>query len=1586
MNEKIRQYQLRLFNKLFSTLPSVKKLNSIENDLDLNEPISHIYYFNSKDFWYGKGESEDKFIFIFGPKNKSIHQITTKDATLIIDFDKDTQFNSDSLGLFSVKNSEIHILINNDVLNKKYPNFNTLDLKPTKMQSIDKSLKLNVLDLGSIDDDFIDNLEKLILNQQNLKIEEKTETSEIDKCKICSKKKSDIKIDSQIKNLQHIRPELCGKCIEKIVVSEFYVKVKPLLKGNDTKILDVAKEKFANDQLFDYGLKLLEKYEIIKYIGIKKLFFTIDNDSFLVSRYGKFSDENDLLIDKIFQQTETKTKSKKKEISMRDTTLTRETKAKMNLFINALKSGKTHEDAYRIANVKKEKVENWYKYGQKGDTNYIPFYNEYKAFHPENVEKLNKMETFLDELNTGDLDNALKKSDLTLSKVRAWYSLGEKEHDDYKDFYLACRILLPEGIPKKESKKIVNNDELMNEFITLIDDGKTNEEAISQLKIPKFKVKNWINQGKLGNKKYVDFYNAYMIQIQKKEEVKKAKKREKKLKKQKQVEKDKPLIKNETISDNKQTVDSNDKFCKLCGRKLNKKSTKEICRRCSRKQYASKILLKLLQSIKPEIPFKKDDLKILGLSKLQITDYIWTLQEFNLIIDESNKYKLKNKESLDDFIKSSGIDIDEIETPNTTVKLSKTCKKCGKTLEISKFFTSENSADGFEDYCKDCKKMITSADYLKEISEIVDYGSVFTEYDLKPHFPDQFKLQARLWSLLDNDLAVKNFENETYLLADRKTCEEFLNKYYEEKIGNPQVEVNETEDEIKKDPKDYTKADQMKIIIKEISAGKSRKEAAETAHIPLYKITHWYTEGRQGYGKDNVNFYQQLKGLEKINANKNDELKNRMNLVLDELKEGIELSEVKNSNETEINEWIEKGKRNIDPFDYFYELYGNIILKFRSKERHDYKQKEINRKIFLENLKTGKSKEECARYADIELSLVHEWYLKGKDGEEPYEEFYEKYTEIKNNLKKPEIPQIKKTDQFGNYSTVLQMNIILKNLCEGMGEIEAVEKADISYNTYKYWINRGKQEFGEIYTQFYEYVNKIKNGDYHIEKPYKDINYFDDSKLTQILTPLPEKYEESFKSSKMNRTGIAWVNIIGKQWVYQRNINNHPIKFSNSNIYKLYDEVKENNLPWGVRDLTLAKNVISGNEELNPEETKITQIKTNHVHDPVDPDIYAPLPEKYEDAFKSNPMNQSGIAWVNNPGAGTKWIYEKRLNGQIIKITDENIYGLHKKVKAQNHVWGIRDYSRAKKIIDIPDNFKIPERIKSKDKSTIIPDYINPEIYAPLPKELELTFNPSQANKTGIAWVNKSGSKWRYSRIKNNENIAITDENIYELFNKVKKQNLEWGIRDYDKAKQIIKIPKDYNPPKEEEASLPTNQNILAPLPDKYKGSFNPSQPNRTGIAWVNKIGNQWVYQRKVNGIPIKFSDPDIYKLHEIVLRNNHIWGVLDIDKAKKSIDSSNDKEKIEDTTPIKTKQNISVLNLGLNEDDDYNLIIKGKIRNNEFLKILNQLSFFEIDIKQMMTNTHNNKMDLFIELNINSLKLKIFEGKINELGWTITE
>lgn len=68
---------------------------------------------------------------------------------------------------------------------------------------------------------------------------------------------------------------------------------------------------------------------------------------------------------------------------------------------------------------------------------------------------------------------------------------------------------------------------------------------------------------------------------------------------------------------------------------------------------------------------------------------------------------------------------------------------------------------------------------------------------------------------------------------------------------------------------------QMEIVLDEIQKGKSRKEAAETANIPKYRIVHWYHEGKHGFGKDNIEFYNKLKNIEdnqnnqSVNSNSN---------------------------------------------------------------------------------------------------------------------------------------------------------------------------------------------------------------------------------------------------------------------------------------------------------------------------------------------------------------------------------------------------------------------------------------------------------------------------------------------------------------------------------------------------------------------------------------------------------------------------------------------------------------------------------------------------------------------------------------------
>ena len=1754
MTNKIKQYQLRLFNRLFSTLPNVKKLNNDTNDLNLDEAITHIYYFHNKKFWFTEGEKNNKYIFIFGLKNKPIHTITTQDKSLVIDFDKTKQFNDDSLGLFSIQNSEIHILINQDILNKKYPYINTSDFKKRTLKSANNKLKLNTIDLGSLNEDFIENIEKLIIDSSKKEKIIAVPTyepnkKENDDCSICGNNISKTSFNSKIKSLKNKKPELCGKCIEKIITAEFYDKVTPLIKSNDSKELNNVREKMGNDQLFDLGMELLEKYDIIKYIGVKKLFFTIDKSSLIVKEYGKFSDKNNLLIDNLFQAKKTTPKptSSKKEnktqnnfINEKTTTLTKETITKMNLFLNALKAGKTYDAACKIANLNSKKIEHWYKLGKKGDKNYIAFYNEYQPFRPENIERNEKMDKFLEALTNDNFENALKKSGLKASKVRSWYNLGEKGDEDYKNFYFGCKLLMPEGIPKEDTGKIVNNEELMNEFITLIEDGKTNDEAISQLKIPKFKVKNWFNQGKLGNKKYVDFYNAYMIEINRNKQTKKAKK----LKKSNEQKKTK--------------IQSGEKICRICGRKYSKKRTKDICKRCEKKQYASKIILKLLKVIQPEIPFKKEDLRSLNLEEFQIKDYIWTLKEFNLITEKNNKYQLKNKEFLEEFIKKSGIKIDELPNTENEDSLHKTCKKCGKTLlKTSNFFKSDSSEDGYEDNCKDCKKLISAADYLKEINEYVNYRDEFSEDDLKPYFKDSFKLQAKLWSLIENDLVRKNFEENTYILTDEKTADAFLEKYLEEK---PKIQTL-----IK-----YTKEEQMKIIIKAISEGKTRSEAAELAGIPLYKITHWFNEGRQGYGNDNIEFYKKLKEIEMPqNA-----LKLDMKFVLHEVMEGKDISQISHVSENEIKNWISKGKQNIKPYYDFYVEYQKIIQVNNEDDLEEYNNKEINRKIFLENIKIGKTKQEAAENADIDLSLVEKWYSKGFANEIPYKEFYEKYVQLKNKPKKAEIPQIEKIDQFGNGTTITQMNLILKNMADGMDEDEAIKNSGISENTYKYWLNRGKQEFGEIYTQFYYYINEIKDGKFDIA----DENNLSDNIDSDIYAPLPEKYEILFKSGKQSQTGIAWVNKVGKQWIYTNNNDGEPIRLTNENIYELHKNVKNKKYPWGIRDYEKAKNIIDIPEEfiaqkpknkefndinidfafyaplpekyeksfksqktnktgiawvnkmghrwiyakyknsnlielkdenlyklfekvknenliwgirdyekaskiidfpdylelpkikernkktvcilkplpekyyaeldlnatnnsgfawvnkidsnwiyekqnrlntckfsdndlyklytvvnnnhhvwgvINLEQAK-KSLKHNDEHDVNnenifnidktpnfdDYGIYAPLPKKYEDSFKSSPMNKSGIAWVNNPGTGKKWIYEKRINGKLVSFIDSDIYELYKKVKKANHVWGIRDYSRAKKIIDIPDDFIIPETNETDEEPQ---SPINPEIYSPLPQKYLETF-PKQSNQTGIAWVNKVGNQFIYSRKVNGKTVKITNYDIYELYEEVIAQNQIWGIRNYDNARKFIDIPDDFEIPKtykKPDEKEQINTDIYAPLSKENISKFNPNMNNKSGIAWVNKVGNKWFYQRQRNGKTIRIGDANIRKLHEKVLKNKQIWGIIDIEKARISIENNGELPSNKTITHI-TSKNVTITYI--EKQDKTDIIIKGIIKNNELINLLNKLKVFEENIKRIITTSINKEVDLFIEIEVNNDLLERFEEKISDLNWKINK
>ena len=904
MNDQINQYQQRLFYKLFATLPSVRKADGFSNDLNFDCVIDSFYYFKNKDFWFTRDKQKDKFLYLFGLKNKPVKDISGKDACLILDFDKNIQFNDNSLGLFSIKSSEIHILINYNILKERYPYINTSNFKITNFKSFDSSIDLEVIDLGNLDS-FIENIEKLINAASMIKSQENNSgkiKEYSDACEICSKKKSNFKLDSNLNNLKKSKPELCGKCIEKIVASEFYTKLTPLLKGNNSDEIKFAKEKFGNDQQFEIGLKLLEKYKIIQYIGIKKLFYTLDKNSYLVKKYIKYSDKNNLLIDNI---------------------------------------------------------------------------------------KLDKFDKSPEE--TGD--------------------------------------------------------------------------------------------------------------------------------------------------------------------------------------------------------------------------------------------------------------------------------------------------DNFQ------------------------------------------------------------------------------------------------ENKIKK---------QMKIV---------------------------------------------------------------------------------------------------------------------------------------------------------------------------------------------------KTDSFGNKNTIDQMNRILEDLSKGKSEEETIKNANISKNTYNYWINRGKQEFGEIYVQFYQYVNEIKS---ELDEPMaidKDDKPNDNKESivdNGIYEPLIAEYEELFNS--MNQTGIAWVNQNGSAWVYSRNINGKIVDLTANTITELYKKVINNNLIWGIRDYELAKKFIDF-----PDDFKVPNMETEGSFDNIDDDFYAPLSEEYEKSFSS--MNKTGIAWVNQ--IGSKLYYMKSVNGKNIKIASENIHDLYEKVKKANQIWGIRDYELAKKFIDFPDDFEVPSKPQVRKHDVDVEIELDSGIYSPLPEEYEQSF--TSMNNSGIAWVNQIGSKLYYVKSVNGRNIRLSGDNIYDLYEKVKKAKQIWGIRDYSRANQYIKIPKDFEIPKKQKKEIiqdtEIDESIYDPLPLDQLSKFNPNPNNKTGIAWVNKVGNTWHYQRQKNGKSVRISDSDIVKLHKKVIDNGQIWGIIDIDKAHKVIktNSIDDEKPSKPVKQVKTsKVTVNYIGKSINKIE---IFIKGIIKNKNLVDILVRLDLFKGNINRIITTSPNKEeYEIFIELEINKKLIDLFEEKIKDLGWKINK
>ena len=154
---------------------------------------------------------------------------------------------------------------------------------------------------------------------------------------------------------------------------------------------------------------------------------------------------------------------------------------------------------------------------------------------------------------------------------------------------------------------------------------------------------------------------------------------------------------------------------------------------------------------------------------------------------------------------------------------------------------------------------------------------------------------------------------------------------------------------IKKDKEKQRKTKkQMNAVLRYMRQGKTRPQAAVSAGIPLSRIAHWYSEGKQGIGKDNVHFYHELvsieedrekqKSIKQKTSNVSNFTKTKMQAVVAQMKKGktrAKAADYAGVSIITVNNWFKLGekKESQEYIDFYKEV--NSIESERDKIKKD---------------------------------------------------------------------------------------------------------------------------------------------------------------------------------------------------------------------------------------------------------------------------------------------------------------------------------------------------------------------------------------------------------------------------------------------------------------------------------------------------------------------------------------------------------------------------------------------------------------------------------------------------------------------------
>lgn len=342
----------------------------------------------------------------------------------------------------------------------------------------------------------------------------------------------------------------------------------------------------------------------------------------------------------------------------------------------------------------------------------------------------------------------------------------------------------------------------------------------------------------------------------------------------------------------------NAKICAICNHTLpyskfyksdySKDGYSEKCKECSRKSYAATSLNELRKIVDLNSPFYKKDLLKLAENRTLYLDYIWTLQEFNLLEhdEKSDSYTFKPKKELDEFIEKYADSLVKKEFSNAskekpTTKATKICELCGKSLPISKFYKSSTSSDGFSDKCKECSEKANAANILSEVQKFVKIKASFSKNELLENIENPAMIDSYIWTLQEHDLIEYQEKSNTYKINESKILNYM--PFLPETVHKNEIEIGIASDE----PIDTITIENEDVPVENEARGICKKEIIYISEKNGNSVRNLILKGI--IKKEDV--FTTIKGLQSIILDQNKILISKFNESLSDIMMELEINE-----------------------------------------------------------------------------------------------------------------------------------------------------------------------------------------------------------------------------------------------------------------------------------------------------------------------------------------------------------------------------------------------------------------------------------------------------------------------------------------------------------------------------------------------------------------------------------------------------------------------------------------------------------------------------------------------------------------------